>query len=150
MAIESAGILLYRGQPREVLLIHMGGPLWAKKDDAAWSIPKGVMGIGENALVAARREFSEETGFTAEPPFVPLGRFLQNKSKYLSVWAAEGDADSTALVSNTFLLEWPPHSGAMREFPEADRAAWLGKEDARRRVVKGQRQVLDHFFAQRI
>jgi predicted NUDIX family NTP pyrophosphohydrolase len=147
MAIESAGILLYRGTPREVFLIHMGGPFWANKDEAAWSIPKGVIGVREDPLAAARREFFEETGFTAQPPFVALGHFRQNSGKNLSVWAAQGDCDPAKLVSNTFLREWPPGSGAMREFPEADRGAWLGQDEAWRKVVKGQRVVLEHFFA---
>ena len=87
MASESTGLLLYRGGPPEVFLIHMGGPLWASKDAAAWSIPKGVIGAGEEPLAAAQREFLEETGFTAHPPFIALGRFRQNSGKNLSVWA---------------------------------------------------------------
>lgn len=147
MATESAGILLYRGTPRRVFLIHMGGPLWAKKDEAAWSIPKGVIGANEDPLAAARREFREETGFIAQPPFTSLGRFRQNSGKNLSVWAAEGDRDPTVLISGTFSMEWPPHSGVLREYPEADRGAWLTQEDAWRRIVKGQRSVLERFFA---
>lgn len=147
MATESAGILLYRGTPRQVFLIHMGGPLWAKKDEAAWSIPKGVIGANEDPLAAARREFHEETGFIAQPPFTALGRFRQNSGKNLSVWAAEGDCDPTALVSGTFSMEWPPRSGILREYPEVDRGAWLTREDAWRKIVKGQRFVLERFFA---
>jgi predicted NUDIX family NTP pyrophosphohydrolase len=147
MPSESAGILLYRGNPPEVFLIHMGGPFWAGKDRAAWSLPKGLIGAGEESLAAARREILEETGFDPQPPFIPLGRFRQNAGKNLSVWAAAGDFDAAALVSSTFSLEWPPHSGLLREFPEADRGAWLGREQAMRKIVKGQRPVLDAFFA---
>jgi len=147
MATESAGILLYRGAPREVFLIHMGGPLWAGKDDAAWSIPKGIIGANEDPLTAARREFLEETGFSAQPPFISLGRFRQNSRKNLTVWAAEGDCDPDALVSTTFSLEWPPHSGIMRKFPEADRGTWLNEKAAQQKIVRGQRPVLKHFFA---
>jgi len=147
MAVESAGILLYRGEPRQVFLIHMGGPFWKKKDDAAWSIPKGVVGAGEDPLTAARREFFEETGFSADPPFVALGRFRQNSSKALSVWVAEGDVDPAAQVSNSFTQEWPPRSGIICQFPEADRAAWLTQDEAWHKIVKGQRVVLEHFYA---
>lgn len=147
MATESARILLYRGTPRQVFLIHMGGPLWAKKDEAAWSIPKGAIGANEDPLAAAQREFQEETGFTAKPPFMPLGRFRQNSSRNLSVWAAQGDCDPAGLVSGTFSLEWPPHSGIHSEFPEADRGAWLDRREAWHKIVKGQRPVLDRFFA---
>jgi predicted NUDIX family NTP pyrophosphohydrolase len=148
MATESAGILLFRGQ--QVFLIHMGGPLWAKKDDAAWSIPKGMIGQEEEPLAAARREFFEETGFTAQPPFIALGRFRQNSSKYLTVWAAQGDCDPARLVSTTFSVEWPPHSGILQEFPEADRGAWLGRGDAMRKIVAGQRKVLEAFYNAKI
>lgn len=147
MAIESAGVLLYRGKPRQIFLIHMGGPFWAGKDEAAWSIPKGVIGGNEEPLVAALREFTEETGFIARPPFTPLGRFRQNSGKNLSVWAAEGDCDPAALVSSSFMVEWPLHSGIRREFPEADRGAWFGEEEALYKIVRGQRPVLKHFFA---
>ena len=149
MAIESAGILLYRRRPRgvQVFLIHMGGPLWAKKDEAAWSIPKGVISPQEEPLAAARREFREETGFIAEGPFERLGPFRQNAGKNLSVWAAEGDCDPKALVSTSFSLVWPPRSGQVQEFPEADRGAWLSQAEAMHKIVKGQRQVLERFFA---
>jgi len=147
MAAESAGILLYRGAPRQVFLVHMGGPIWARKDAGAWSIPKGLIGPGEDPLVAARREFLEETGFTAQPPFLPLGRFRQNSAKNLTVWAAEGDCDPAALRSGSFTLEWPPRSGQMRQFPEADRGGWFAMAPALAKIVKGQRQVLEHFFA---
>jgi predicted NUDIX family NTP pyrophosphohydrolase len=147
MTIERAGILLYRGKPREILLIHMGGPFWAKKDEAAWSIPKGAIEANEEPLAAAQREFLEETGFTSKPPFIPLGRYRQNSSKYLSVWATEGDCDPAALVSTTYSMEWPPRSGILRKFPEADRAAWLARDEALRKVVKSQRPVLERFYS---
>jgi predicted NUDIX family NTP pyrophosphohydrolase len=147
MATESAGILLFRGHPPQVFLIHMGGPLWRKKDEAAWSIPKGVIGAKEEPLAAARREFHEETGFTAQPPFFALGKFRQNSSKNLSVWAAQGDVDPGAIVSVSFSLEWPPRSGIVRQFPEADRGAWLNRDEAWHKIVKGQRPVLTSFFS---
>lgn len=147
MATESAGVLLYRGMPRQVFLIHMGGPFWAGKDEAAWSIPKGVIGAEEEPLAAARREFTEETGFTAQPPFTALGRFRQNSGKNLSVWAAQGDCDPALLVSSSFVLEWPPRSGIRRQFPEADRGGWFAQEEASRKIVRGQRPVLEHFFS---
>jgi predicted NUDIX family NTP pyrophosphohydrolase len=106
-----------------------------------------MIGPGEEPLAAARREFLEETGFTAHLPFIALGRFRQNSGKNLSVWAAEGDLDSAGLASISYSQEWPPHSGILREFPEADRGAWLGREDAWKKIVRGQRVVLEHFFA---
>lgn len=147
MAAESAGILLFRGHPRQVFLIHMGGPIWARRDAGAWSIPKGLIAMDEDPLVAARREFTEETGFIADPPFIPLGRFRQNSAKNLSVWAAAGDCDPARLTSTSFTLEWPPRSGHLRQFPEADRGGWFGQTQAMEKIVKGQRPVLEHFFA---
>jgi predicted NUDIX family NTP pyrophosphohydrolase len=142
----SAGILLHRRADggREVLIGHMGGPFWAKKDAGAWSIPKGEYGPGEDAFAVALREFEEELG-TAVPAadFVALGDLRTTSSKVLTVWAAEGDLDATAAVSNTFELEWPPRSGRFQEFPEIDRAAWLPLEEARTKLVKGQVGFLD-------
>jgi predicted NUDIX family NTP pyrophosphohydrolase len=142
----SAGILLWRrtdGGP-EVLLGHMGGPFWAKKDDGAWSIPKGEYEAGEEPFAVALREFEEELG-TAVPAsdFVPLGELRTTSSKVLTVWAAEGDLDASATVSNTFEIEWPPRSGRFQEFPEIDRAAWFPIEVARTKLVKGQVGFLD-------
>lgn len=142
----SAGILLWRrtdGGP-EVLIGHMGGPFWAKKDDGAWSIPKGEYGPGEEPFAVALREFEEELG-TPVPAadFVPLGELRTTSSKVLTVWAAEGDLDASLCVSNTFELEWPPRSGRMQEFPEIDRAAWFPAEAARTKLVKGQVGFLD-------
>jgi len=149
MPIQSAGVLLYRARPAgfEVLLIHMGGPIWARKDLGAWSIPKGVIGPEEEPLAAARREFREETGFDADGAFEFLGRFRQNSSKQLAVWALEGDCDPLTLKSTAFTMIWPPKSGKLREFPEADRAEWFDREKGLSRIVKGQRIVLEEFFA---
>lgn len=148
MPIKSAGLLLYRHRKAgpQVFLIHMGGPIWARKDATAWSIPKGVIGVGEDPLTAAIREFREETGFSVSGDFEPLGTIRQNSSKDLTVWAAEGDCDPEQLVSNTFQLEWPPKSGKMRTFPEADRGAWFEKAQAFEKIVRGQRPILNAFF----
>jgi predicted NUDIX family NTP pyrophosphohydrolase len=138
---RSAGILLYRREPDgtvAVLLGHMGGPFWAKKDDGAWSIPKGEYADGEDPLAVAHREFEEELGSPVPAAEVtPLGE-LRAGGKVLTVWAAEGDLDTAAIRSNTFPLEWPPRSGRVQEFPEVDRAAWLVIEEARTKLVKGQ------------
>ena len=149
MPIHSAGLLLYRriqGGP-EVFLIHMGGPLWARKDLAAWSIPKGVIGPAEDPLAAAKREFREETGFVVGGSYQPLGTFRQNSSKNLTVWALEGDCDPAKLVSNSFTMIWPPKSGTLKSFPEADRGAWHDRSSALAKIVRGQRPVLEAFFA---
>jgi predicted NUDIX family NTP pyrophosphohydrolase len=146
VATTSAGILLYRLRPAgpEVLLGHMGGPFWAKKDDGGWSIPKGEHGPDEEPLAVARREFEEELGSPAPAEvFVPLGELRVTSGKRLTVWAAEGDLDAAAARSNTFELEWPPRSGRLQEFPEIDRAAWLPLDEARSKLVKGQVPFLD-------
>ena len=151
MPKTSAGVLLYRraADGVEVLIGHMGGPFWAKKDAGGWSIPKGECGPGEIAFDVARREFEEELG-TAVPAesFRHLGELRTTSSKVLTVWAAEGDLDATACVSNTFEIEWPPRSGRMQEFPEIDRAAWFGVEAARTKLVKGQVPFLDRLVAE--
>lgn len=125
----------------EVLLIHMGGPFWAKKDDGAWSIPKGLCGANEEALEAAKREFEEETGSFPTGELTPLGEFKPG-SKVLTVFAVEGDFDLATFRSNTFEMEWPPKSGRLQEFPEADRAGWFPLETAARKIAKGQVPVL--------
>jgi predicted NUDIX family NTP pyrophosphohydrolase len=146
VAARSAGILLYRraGEGVEVLLVHPGGPFWAKKDAGAWSIPKGEYEAAEGALAAALREFEEETGTAPAPErLADLGSVKQRSGKVVSAWAAEGDLDAGAIRSNTFTLEWPPRSGQVREFPEVDRAAWFGLEDARERINPAQAAFLD-------
>jgi predicted NUDIX family NTP pyrophosphohydrolase len=143
---RSAGLLLYRLSDGrlEVFIAHMGGPFWARKDEGAWSIVKGEYEEGEDPLVAARREFVEETG--GEPPagpMVALGEVRQPSGKRISVWAVEGDFEADAVVSNTFTMEWPRGSGEQREFPEIDRAGWFDTDTARRKLVKGQVPFID-------
>src|SRR5919199_6011819 len=141
MPARSAGILLFRRRPDgpEVLLVHPGGPYWARKDVGAWSIPKGEHADGEDALACARREFEEETGLA--PPagaLVELGEVRQRSGKRVSAWALEGDLDPAAVRSNTFTVEWPPRSGRMQQFPEVDRAGWFAAGEARRRLNPAQ------------
>jgi predicted NUDIX family NTP pyrophosphohydrolase len=144
---ESAGILLHRhrGGHREVLLVHPGGPFWARKDAGAWSIPKGEYGDGEDPRACALREFEEELG--APPPpaerLVELGTITQRGGKRVTAWAAEGDLDTDNINSNTFTMEWPPRSGRMREFPEVDRAGWFGLDEAREKINPAQAGLLD-------
>jgi predicted NUDIX family NTP pyrophosphohydrolase len=145
----SAGILLYRRGPSgpEVLLGHMGGPFWAKKDDGAWSLPKGEHGPDEEPLAVARREFEEELGSPVPAAdLMELGACRVTSGKVLTVWAAEGDLDAGSAVSNTFELEWPPRSGRVQEFPEIDRAAWFPVDEARAKLVKGQVPFLDRLL----
>jgi predicted NUDIX family NTP pyrophosphohydrolase len=145
---RSAGVLLYRRTPGlQVLLGHMGGPFWSRRDEGAWSIPKGEYGDGEEPLAAARREFEEELGSPVpSTALVPLGE-LRAGAKVLTVWAAEGDLDADAVVSGTFPLEWPPRSGRVQHFPEVDRAAWFGLDEARSKLVTGQVPYLDRLRA---
>ncbi len=145
MAEVSAGLLLYRlkdGEP-EVLLIHPGGPFWHDKDLGSWSIPKGELQEGEDPLVAARREFTEETGFPAHGDARPLGEIRQRSGKHVHAWAMRGDIDPAALRSNSFEMEWPRHSGRVQAYPEVDRAAWFGLEEARRRILPAQIPLID-------
>ena len=149
MKSPSAGILLYRrhAQALQVFLIHMGGPLWAHKDAGGWSIPKGEYGADEEPLQAAQREFQEETGAQVSGPFLALQPIRQRSGKLVSAWAAEGDFDPTQLKSNLFTLEWPPGSGRMQQFPEADRGAWFTLPDARLRIIAGQAALLEQLQA---
>ena len=150
MPRTSAGLLLHRRGPDggiEVLIGHMGGPFWARKDAGAWSIPKGEHGPDEEPRDVALREFAEELGAPAPvTDLVPLGEVRQSGGKRLTVWAAEGDFDAAGAVSNTFSLEWPPRSGRMQEFPEIDRAAWTTLDEARVKLVQGQVPLLDRLL----
>jgi predicted NUDIX family NTP pyrophosphohydrolase len=147
----SAGLLLYRltpGAGAEVMLVHMGGPFWARKDAGAWSIPKGECDEGEDPLAAARREFAEELGVAAPAGEAEdLGEVRQSGGKRVRAWAVRGDLDIGAISSKTFPLEWPPRSGSIREFPEVDRAGWFDPETAKAKLVKGQRPLVDALLA---
>lgn len=150
MAPPSAGILMWRcgaAGAVEVLLGHFGGPLWAKRDAGAWTIPKGQIEAGETPAQAARREFAEELGTMPEGPLVPLGRIRQKGGKWVEAFALEGDLDAGAIVSNRFTLEWPPKSGRFASHPEIDRAAWFALAEARARILPSQAQILDLFEA---
>jgi predicted NUDIX family NTP pyrophosphohydrolase len=145
----SAGIVLYRhaGGALEVLLVHPGGPYWARRDDGAWSVPKGEYDAGEDQLTAARREFHEEIGIDVPAgPALPLGEVRQASGKRVVAWAFEGDLDVRAVRSNTFTMEWPPRSGRTQEFPEVDRAGWFDAETARRKLVRGQADLIDRLL----
>ena len=145
MPKHSAGLLMYRfrGGVLEVFLVHPGGPYWAKKDLGAWSLPKGEYTPDEDALAAARREFTEETGFPAEGEFLPLTPLKQPSGKIIAAWAFQGDCDPEAVKSNTFSMEWPPRSGSQQEFPEIDRAGWFTLEEAKVKIIKGQKGFLE-------
>lgn len=136
---------MYRraGPNLEVLLVHPGGPYWRQKDEGAWSIPKGEMDEGEDAEVAARREFMEETGATLSGFLVTLGEIRQRGGKRVIAFAAEGDVDVGTVRSNSFEIEWPPKSGRMQSFPEIDRAGWFDLPSARAKILEGQRPFLD-------
>jgi predicted NUDIX family NTP pyrophosphohydrolase len=140
----SAGILVYRetNGALEVLLAHPGGPLWARKDEGAWTIPKGLVEPGADLLATAQREFTEETGFVADGPFVPLAAVRQTSGKIVHAFACRGDFDAAKLISNTFEIEWPPRSGRRRQFPEVDRAAWFDHATAREKLIAYQRPFL--------
>lgn len=127
----------------EVFLVHPGGPFWAKKDLGAWSIPKGEYPDSEDPLEAAKREFFEETGFVAHGNFISLGQVKQRGGKLVAAWAVEGDAEPAYFKSNTFEMEWPPHSGRRIEVPEVDRAGWFTIEAAQTKILSGQRPLLD-------
>ena len=145
MPKESAGLLMFRrrnNQP-EVLLAHPGGPFWKNKDLGAWTIPKGEIQPGEEPLAAARREFAEELGFTAEGNFVPLIPIQQKGGKRVQVWVFEGDCDPGLVKSNTFQMEWPPRSGSMQEFPEVDRVDFFQLNEAKQRINPAQTACLE-------
>ena len=145
MPKRSAGFLLYRRKDDtvEVFLVHPGGPFWAKKDMGAWSIPKGEYADGEEPLMAARREFQEETGFAPPATCVDLGEIRQSGGKIVHAWAGDGDCDPKRLVSNHCEIEWPPRSGRKIEIPEVDRGEWFGLDAARARILKSQEMFLD-------
>jgi len=141
---KSAGLLLFRRREGlEVLLVHPGGPLWAKKDEGAWSIPKGEIDPDEDPLAAARREFEEELGSSVTGDFVTLAPIRQASGKLVYAWAVEADFDAATFTSGTFSMEWPPRSGRQHEFPEVDRAEWFTIDEAKRKINKGQVPLLD-------
>ena len=145
MAKTSAGLLMYRfrGGTMEVLLVHPGGPFWRKKDEGAWSVPKGEVESGEELLATARREFHEELGLEAAGNFIPLTPIRQKGGKVVHAWAFQGDCDPAAIRGNTFTTEWPPKSGRAMEFPEVDKAAFFDLEAARRKINPAQAALLD-------
>ena len=145
MPKRSAGLLLFRRRNPEfeVFLVHPGGPFWAKKDLAAWTIPKGEYEPGEEPLAAACREFTEETSFTAQGEFLPLGEVTQNSGKIVTAWAVAGDCDPAKLVSNFCQVEWPPRSRRMIDVPEVDRGQWFTLTEAREKIFTAQRPFLD-------
>jgi len=136
MTKQSAGLLVFRHSNSgiEVLLVHPGGPFWAKKDDGAWTIPKGLLGEDEDTLVAARREFQEETGLPITEPLIELGEVRNPSGKHIHAWAFEGNFNPKAIRSNTFSMEWPPKSGITKEFPEIDKAEYFSVEDAKIKI----------------
>jgi predicted NUDIX family NTP pyrophosphohydrolase len=148
MPKQAAGILLYRRgrSGLEVLLAHPGGPLWARKDAGAWTLPKGQFTGTELPLDAARREFEEEMGRAPLGDFQPLGTVKQPSGKVIHAWAAESDFDARNVKSNLFSMEWPPRSGRMGEFPEVDRAGWFSIEQAREKIIKGQAPFLERLL----
>jgi predicted NUDIX family NTP pyrophosphohydrolase len=142
---RSAGILLFRQHAGElqVFLVHPGGPFWARRDEGAWSIPKGEYQADEDGLQAARREFLEETGTPVDGTFLPLPPARQSGGKVVTAWAVEGECDPAQLHSNMFELEWPPKSGRRQSFPEVDRAAWFNIDQARSKLLRGQVPLLE-------
>jgi predicted NUDIX family NTP pyrophosphohydrolase len=146
---RSAGLLMYRRARGgvELLLVHPGGPFWARKDEGAWSIPKGEQEAGEDPLAVARREFAEELGAAVDDPVVDLGEVTQAGRKVVRAFALKGDFDVSGLHSNTFELEWPPKSGRRQTFPEVDRAEWFSPADARRKILAAQQPFIDRLLA---
>lgn len=149
MAKKSAGLMLFRDSHSaiEVLLVHPGGPFWSKKDDGAWSIPKGEFEDSEQPLDAAIREFEEETGCRPSGEFLALEAVKQPSGKLIFAWAIAFDFDPSSLKSNTFTMEWPPKSGRQQEFPEIDQAEWFGMAAARQKILKGQAPFLDQLLS---
>jgi predicted NUDIX family NTP pyrophosphohydrolase len=145
----SAGLLLFRRTPEgvELFVAHPGGPFWAGRDAGAWTIPKGVVDEGEEPLAAARREFEEETGIVPVPPFLSLGSVRQKAGKTVHAWAWEGDADPATITSNTMRTEWPRGSGRLITFPEVDRCAWMGLDEARAKLNPAQAEFADRLVA---
>ncbi|MBX2924395.1 MAG: NUDIX domain-containing protein [Chitinophagaceae bacterium] len=145
MAKKSAGILLYRFRNTmlEVLLVHPGGPFWAKKDYQAWSIPKGEFADSEDAFEAAKRELEEETGIKASGKFIALTPIVQKSGKTVYAWALEKDIDHVVVSSNHFSMEWPPGSGIRAEFPEVDKASWFGITEAKNKIVAAQFSLIE-------
>ena len=145
MKKNSAGLLLYRQREGElqILLVHLGGPFWAKKNLGAWFVPKGEIEAGEDALAAAQREFREETGIEPHEPFLPLGSVTHKSGKHVTAWAFAGDGDPAAIRSNTFRLEWPPRSGKFKDFPEIDRAAFFTVSEAREKMHEAEFAFLE-------
>ncbi|TMD86186.1 MAG: NUDIX domain-containing protein [Chloroflexi bacterium] len=150
-SVRSAGLVLYRRRDGklEVLLVHPGGPFWQKRDEGAWSIPKGEVAENEEGMDVARREFQEELG-TAAPDVegTPLGEVRQAGGKLVKAWALPGDLDVARITSNTFEIEWPPRSGKMQQFPEVDRAGWFDSDTARRKLLPAQRAFIDRLETQ--
>lgn len=141
----SAGLLMYRirGGHVEVLLVHLGGPFWAKKDEGAWFLPKGEVEEGEDLLTAAKREFQEETGLVAQADdFLPLGCVQHKRGKVVHAWAFKGDSDPGLITSNTFTIEWPPRSGKQQTFPEVDRAAFFSIDEAMRKIFADESEFV--------
>jgi predicted NUDIX family NTP pyrophosphohydrolase len=128
----------FRDSRLEVFLVHPGGPFWSRKDDGAWSIPKGEYADDEEPFSVAKREFTEETGYEADGEFIPLKPIKQPSGKIISAWAVEGDCDASGVKSNSFTMEWPPRSGRQAEFPEVDRADWFSIDIAKQKILKGQ------------
>lgn len=145
MKKQSAGILLYRfrGKTAEVLLVHPGGPFWKNKDDGAWSIPKGEYDETEDPLLAAIREFEEETGQPVQGSFLPLTPVKQKSGKWVHAWVLEGELDEKEIRSNFFEMEWPPRSGKQQSFPEIDKAAWFSLNEAKKKINPGQAGLLN-------
>jgi predicted NUDIX family NTP pyrophosphohydrolase len=144
----SAGLLVFRRTPRlEVLLGHPGGPYWARKDDGAWSIPKGLVGTDDDLAAAARRELAEETSFIADGPLVPLAPVRQKSGKVVHAFALEADFDLKQFASNTFEIEWPPRSGRRRAFPEIDRIGYFAIEEAMRKILAYQQPFIRELIA---